>query len=163
MLPLLQHRYSISTDPAKLAFGGGSFAGVSALYAAMHYPHVFGSVLAESPSLWVADGRFLGDLEDHKWVALRRVAWLVLGQARGGGAFAFAWRHAFDRGCAALGAPCITSRAAVGGRAPVAHSAVLASRTRSLRTSSAQLSPSASLLLLWGVRAMHVCDCIHKR
>jgi enterochelin esterase-like enzyme len=26
-------------------------AGVTALYAAIHYPHVFGSVLAESPSL----------------------------------------------------------------------------------------------------------------
>jgi hypothetical protein len=25
----------------------------------MHYPHVFGLVLAESPSLWIAEGRFL--------------------------------------------------------------------------------------------------------
>lgn len=32
---------------------------MTALYAAMHYPHVFGAVLAESPSLWIAEGRFL--------------------------------------------------------------------------------------------------------
>ncbi len=57
--PQVQARYSVSCDPAKVAFGGGSFAGVAALYAALHYPHVFGAVLAESPSLWVAEGRFL--------------------------------------------------------------------------------------------------------
>lgn len=55
----IQQRFSVSSDPAKVAFGGGSFSGVSALYAAMHYPHVFGCVLAESPSLWIAEGRFL--------------------------------------------------------------------------------------------------------
>lgn len=32
-------------------------AGVTALYAAMHCPHVFGAVLAESPSLWIAEGK----------------------------------------------------------------------------------------------------------
>lgn len=55
----MQQRFHTSSDPAKVAFGGGSFAGVAALYAAMHYPHVFGVVLAESPSLWIAEGRFL--------------------------------------------------------------------------------------------------------
>lgn len=49
----------------QVAMGGGSFAGVTALYAAMHYPHVFGSVLVESPSLWIAEGQFLRDLEAH--------------------------------------------------------------------------------------------------
>jgi enterochelin esterase-like enzyme len=39
---------------------------VTALYAAMHYPHVFGAVLAESPSLWIAEGRFIGDLWAHR-------------------------------------------------------------------------------------------------
>ena len=32
----------------------------------MHYPHVFGAVLCESPSLWIAEGRFLRDLQDFK-------------------------------------------------------------------------------------------------
>lgn len=39
--------------------GAHALAGVTALYAAMHCPHVFGAVLAESPSLWIAEGRFL--------------------------------------------------------------------------------------------------------
>jgi hypothetical protein len=47
-------------DPSRLAFGGGSFAGVTALLAATTLPHVFGGILVESPSLWVGEGRFLG-------------------------------------------------------------------------------------------------------
>jgi hypothetical protein len=49
----------VMQDPSRLAFGGGSFAGVTALMAAMRLPHVFGSVLVESPSLWTGKGRFL--------------------------------------------------------------------------------------------------------
>ena len=48
-----------SQCPSRLAFGGGSFAGITALMVAMQMPHVFGSVLVESPSLWVGEGRFL--------------------------------------------------------------------------------------------------------
>jgi predicted alpha/beta superfamily hydrolase len=46
-------------DASRLAFGGGSFAGVTALLAAVTLPHVFGGILVESPSLWVGEGRFL--------------------------------------------------------------------------------------------------------
>lgn len=45
--------------PSRLAFGGGSFAGVTALMAATTLPDVFGGILVESPSLWVGEGRFL--------------------------------------------------------------------------------------------------------
>jgi len=65
LMPLVTHHYGASTDPARLVFGGGSFGGVAALYAALHYPHTFGGVLAESPSLWVAEARFLADLAAH--------------------------------------------------------------------------------------------------
>lgn len=51
-------------DSSRLAFGGGSFAGVTALLAATSLPHVFGGVLVESPSLWVGEGRFLGVRRD---------------------------------------------------------------------------------------------------
>lgn len=61
LMPLVQAEFNTSADPSKTAFGGGSFAGVTALYAAMHCPHVFGAVLAESPSLWIAEGKFLED------------------------------------------------------------------------------------------------------
>ncbi|GAB4823020.1 hypothetical protein N2152v2_010066 [Parachlorella kessleri] len=66
LMPLVSDTFATATDPARVAFGGGSFAGITALYAAMHYPHVFGSVLAESPSLWIAEGQFLRDLWDYR-------------------------------------------------------------------------------------------------
>jgi enterochelin esterase-like enzyme len=66
IMPVISERFGGSHDPARLAFGGGSFGGVAALYAALHYPHVFGAVLAESPSLWAAEGRFLADLSAHR-------------------------------------------------------------------------------------------------
>eukprot|EP00775_Hariotina_reticulata_P003956 gene3956-4209_t len=65
ILPLLQQRYNIAQCPSRLAFGGGSFAGVTALLAAITIPHVFGGVLVESPSLWVAEGKFLADLAQY--------------------------------------------------------------------------------------------------
>jgi enterochelin esterase-like enzyme len=65
LMPLVQTEFNTSVDPSKTAFGGGSFAGVTALYAAMHCPHVFGAVLAESPSLWIAEGKFLEDDLKH--------------------------------------------------------------------------------------------------
>lgn len=42
VMPLIQQHFGAASDPARVAFGGGSFGGVCALYAAMHYPHVFG-------------------------------------------------------------------------------------------------------------------------
>ncbi|WIA18323.1 hypothetical protein OEZ85_009788 [Tetradesmus obliquus] len=65
LLPMLQQRYGLAQDSSRLAFGGGSFAGVTALLAATSLPHVFGGVLVESPSLWVGEGRFLGDLASY--------------------------------------------------------------------------------------------------
>ncbi len=41
-MPMVQEHYHTADDPARVAFGGGSFGGVCALYAAMKYPHVFG-------------------------------------------------------------------------------------------------------------------------
>ncbi|KAL6760544.1 Alpha/Beta hydrolase protein [Haematococcus lacustris] len=66
IMPLVQSRFGAAADPDRNAFGGGSFGGVAALYAAMHYPHLFGSVLAESPSFWIAEGRFLADMAAHR-------------------------------------------------------------------------------------------------
>lgn len=40
IMPLVAERYAVSRDHSKNAFGGGSFAGVTALYAAMRFPHV---------------------------------------------------------------------------------------------------------------------------
>ncbi|KAG2497276.1 hypothetical protein HYH03_004860 [Edaphochlamys debaryana] len=73
IMPMVQQRYGVSSDPSRVAFGGGSFAGVAALYAAQHYPHVFGAVLAESPSLWIAEGRFLQDMRQHRGMLPERL------------------------------------------------------------------------------------------
>jgi enterochelin esterase-like enzyme len=42
IIPLVQTKFGASADPARTAFGGGSFGGVCALWAAMHYPAMFG-------------------------------------------------------------------------------------------------------------------------
>jgi hypothetical protein len=68
-------------DPSRLAFGGGSFAGVAALMAAMRMPHVFGGVLVESPSLWTGEGRFL-----QVWVCCYLILNCLHSPARGRGA-----------------------------------------------------------------------------
>ncbi len=52
LMPLIADHWGGSMDRERLAFGGASFGGVCALYTAMHYPNVFKSILAESPSLW---------------------------------------------------------------------------------------------------------------
>ena len=39
----------------------------------MHYPHVFGAVLAESPSLWIAEGQFLRDMWHYRGALPERV------------------------------------------------------------------------------------------
>lgn len=62
----MAERYGVSRDPSRVAFGGASFAGVAAIYAAMHYPHIFGAVLAESPSMWIAEAAFLKDMAEHR-------------------------------------------------------------------------------------------------
>lgn len=51
--------YGAASDAAHIAFGGSSFGGICALWAAMHHSDKFGAVLVESPSLWFAEERFL--------------------------------------------------------------------------------------------------------
>jgi enterochelin esterase-like enzyme len=66
VMPLAEARFGASAQRTRRAFGGASFGGVAALHAALSYPHIFGSVLAESPSLWVGEGRYLDTLERHE-------------------------------------------------------------------------------------------------
>ena len=65
ILPWLQDEYGAAREAEHLAFGGSSFGGICALWASMHYPHVFGATLVESPSLWFAEEKFL------RWVGVR--------------------------------------------------------------------------------------------
>ena len=66
VLPLIQSHWGGSMQREKLALGGASFGGVCSLYTAMKYPDTFSAILAESPSLWSGEGRFLEDMQKHK-------------------------------------------------------------------------------------------------
>ena len=59
LIPFITQHYHCSTDPQLMAFGGSSLGGVCALAMAMRHPQVFGSVLVESPSMWIGEERFL--------------------------------------------------------------------------------------------------------
>ena len=64
-MPLAQRLFGASADPRLVAFGGSSFGGICALAAAMRFsgrPEAVGGLLVESPSLWVAEGRFLREV-----------------------------------------------------------------------------------------------------
>jgi len=65
LLPLINEHWGGSLARERMAFGGASFGGVCALYAAMNYPHIFASVLVESPSLWAQEGKFLEHMQAH--------------------------------------------------------------------------------------------------
>jgi predicted alpha/beta superfamily hydrolase len=65
VLPLAEQRFGASRRRERRAFGGASFGGVAALQAALTHGDVFGGVLAESPSLWVGEGRYLDTMERH--------------------------------------------------------------------------------------------------
>jgi enterochelin esterase-like enzyme len=70
VLPLAESRFGASRRRERRAFGGASFGGVAALQAALAHGDVFGGVLAESPSLWVGEGRYLETMERHSGEAL---------------------------------------------------------------------------------------------
>ena len=65
VLPLAEREFGASTRRERRAFGGASFGGVAALHAALTCADIFGGVLAESPSLWAGEGRYLDTLRSH--------------------------------------------------------------------------------------------------
>ncbi|EQD55322.1 enterochelin esterase [mine drainage metagenome] len=48
LLPWLRRRYGIRVPPSRCAVVGSSLGGLTAAYAALRYPHLFGNVLAQS-------------------------------------------------------------------------------------------------------------------
>lgn len=59
ILPWATQTYHVSSEASKMGFGGSSFGGICTLSMAMKYPNVFGALLVESPSLWLANEKFL--------------------------------------------------------------------------------------------------------
>src|SRR5262249_34579410 len=59
VLPFVNQNYRVAKGPESTALGGSSLGGLISLYITMAAPGVFGRVLLESPSLWVANRRIL--------------------------------------------------------------------------------------------------------
>jgi enterochelin esterase-like enzyme len=57
VLPIMEGKYRIAKGRENTAVGGSSYGGVAALYVGLDAPLVFGKVLAESPVLWIGNGK----------------------------------------------------------------------------------------------------------
>jgi len=61
VMPLIEERYSILKGPENTGLGGSSLGGLITLYTQLAVPGVFGRALIESPSLFVANRKILGE------------------------------------------------------------------------------------------------------
>ena len=66
VLPFIQQNYRVTKGAENTALGGSSLGGLIALYVALAAPGVFGRVLLESPSLWVANRQILREARSFK-------------------------------------------------------------------------------------------------
>ena len=70
VMPLIEERYSVLKGPDNTGLGGSSLGGLITLYTQLAAPGVFGRLLIESPSLFVADRRILEQSRSfHNWPA----------------------------------------------------------------------------------------------
>jgi predicted alpha/beta superfamily hydrolase len=61
VMPLIEERYPILKGPENTGLGGSSLGGLITLYAQLAAPGAFGRLLIESPSLFVAKRKILGE------------------------------------------------------------------------------------------------------
>lgn len=61
VMPLIEQNYLILKGPENTGLGGSSLGGLIALYTALGAPGVFGCLLIESPSLFVANRKILDE------------------------------------------------------------------------------------------------------
>jgi predicted alpha/beta superfamily hydrolase len=59
VMPLIEKYYSVAKGPEHTGLGGSSLGGLITLYTQLAMPGVFGRLLIESPSLWVANRKIL--------------------------------------------------------------------------------------------------------
>ncbi|MDX7998251.1 enterochelin esterase [Xenorhabdus sp. Reich] len=59
LLPLIAQHATFSDDPEQTIIAGQSYGGLSALYAALHWPQRFGCVLTQSGSFWWPDSKIV--------------------------------------------------------------------------------------------------------
>jgi predicted alpha/beta superfamily hydrolase len=61
VMPLIEAYYSVAKGPENTGLGGSSLGGLITLYSQLAMPGVFGHLLIESPSLFVANRKILED------------------------------------------------------------------------------------------------------
>ena len=61
VMPLIEERYSVLKGPENTGLGGSSLGGLITLYTQLAVPGVFGRLLIESPSLYVANRKILDE------------------------------------------------------------------------------------------------------
>ncbi len=59
VMPLIEERYPVRKGPENTGLGGSSLGGLITLYTQLAAPGVFGRLLIESPSLFVANGKIM--------------------------------------------------------------------------------------------------------
>jgi len=68
VMPLVEGRYPILNGPENTGLGGSSLGGLIALYTQLAAPGIFGRLLIESPSLFVANRKILKECrKPHAW------------------------------------------------------------------------------------------------
>lgn len=63
IIPYVEGKYRVSDKREDRAVMGSSFGGILSLWMAYTYPEIFSMAAAISPSLWIADGQMLLELE----------------------------------------------------------------------------------------------------
>ena len=90
LMPFIDRKYPTLHGPEHTGIGGSSYGAVSALYAALSRPGVFGRVLLESPSVAVGNGMLLDQARAATVWPARIVMGVGTSEGRGGrGAGAF--------------------------------------------------------------------------
>ncbi len=52
LIPWVRRKYHVTTDPTQVVVGGSSLGGLTAAFAGLRYPDIFGNVLSQSGSFW---------------------------------------------------------------------------------------------------------------
>jgi predicted alpha/beta superfamily hydrolase len=66
VMPLIEERYSVLRGPENTGLGGSSLGGLITLYTQLASPGVFGRLLIESPSLFVANRKILKEARSFR-------------------------------------------------------------------------------------------------
>lgn len=71
VMPLIEGHYAVLTGPKNTGLGGSSLGGLITLYTQLATPGVFGQLLIESPSLFVANRKILAECRKFRLWPLR--------------------------------------------------------------------------------------------